>query len=276
MLGAAGMLGHMLLRVLAASPGWEVSGTVRSADDLAWLPADLRVFVQVNGDLTRPGAARAVIERTRPQVIVNAIGMLKQATDAGAMVAVNVLLPHRLARLAAAHGARLIHISTDCVFSGARGGYTEADVADADDLYGRAKRLGEPPAPTLTLRTSLIGPELGKRRGLLAWFLNETGPVAGYARARFSGLPTVTFAQLLRDHILPRPDLAGVWHISANPIAKLDLLRLVAAAWPHPIAIEPSERPVLDRSLDSSRFRTLTGWMPPAWPDLVAEMRASA
>jgi dTDP-4-dehydrorhamnose reductase len=275
-LGAGGMLGHTLLRVFADTPGCYVRGKVRDEAALARLPKTLRPLVGVMGDLTRGGALEAAIDRARPDVIVNAVGALKHVADPETMVAVNVLLPHRLARLAAARATRLIHIGTDCVFSGTRGGYAENDVADADDLYGRAKRLGEPSAPVLTLRTSLIGPELGAQRGLLGWFLEQTGPVPGYARAVFSGLPTITFAHLLRDHILPRPELTGVWHVSAEPISKLELLRLIAAVWPHPVSIEPTDSPVVDRSLDSSRFRALTGWMPPSWPDLVAQMGAAA
>lgn len=275
-LGAAGILGHMLLHVLAATPGLHVTGTVRDAASRARLPAHLRTLACITGDFTLPDTAQAMIDRAQPQVIVNALGALKQVTDPETAVAVNVLLPHRLARIAAASGSRLIHISTDCVFSGTRGSYAEDDLADADDLYGRAKRLGEPPAPALTLRTSLIGPELGTQRGLLGWFLAQAGPIPGYARAVFSGLPTVVFAEFVRDHVLPRANLAGVWHVSADPIAKLELLRLIADAWPHPIDIVPANTPVVDRSLDSSRLRTLTGWMPPAWPELVAQMRAAA
>ena len=275
-LGASGMLGHVLLRELACAPGIEAIGTVRDPAALARLPEGLRGCVRVGGDLTDPGVLEALLDADAPEVIGNAVGVLKQVSDSQAQIATNALLPHRLASAAAVRGARLIHVSTDCVFSGACGGYREADAPDAYDIYGRAKALGEPPAPALTLRTSLIGPELGAARGLLGWFLAQSGPVPGYARAVFSGLPTIVFARFLRDHILPRPDLTGVWHLSADPISKLDLLRLVATRWPHPIPILPAETPVLDRSLDSSRLRALTGWVPPSWPEMIDEMRASA
>ena len=276
MVGAAGMLGHVLLDVFANVRGTEVVGTVRDAAARGRLPERHRARIDIAGDLTDLDALRALLDRTDPTLIVNAAGALKHVSDPATMIAVNALLPHRLARLAAERGARLIHIGTDCVFSGVRGSYREEDIPDANDRYGRTKWLGEPDAPALTIRTSLIGPELGARRGLLGWFLGEPGPVPGYARAVFSGLPTITFARLLRDVIVPRPDLAGVWHVSAEPIAKLDLLHLIADAWPQSIAIVPQDTPVVDRSLDSSRFRALTGWVPPPWPDLVAQMRAAA
>ncbi len=274
--GAAGMLGHVLLDVFANVRGTEVVGTVRDAAARDRLSERHRARIDIAGDLTDLDALRALLDRTDPTLIVNAAGALKHVSDPATMIAVNALLPHRLARLAAERGARLIHIGTDCVFSGVRGSYREEDIPDANDRYGRTKWLGEPDAPALTIRTSLIGPELGARRGLLGWFLGEPGPVPGYARAVFSGLPTITFARLLRDVIVPRPDLAGVWHVSAEPIAKLDLLHLIADAWPQSIAIVPQDTPVVDRSLDSSRFRALTGWVPPPWPDLVAQMRAAA
>lgn len=276
MVGAAGMLGHVLLDVSANVRGTEVVGAVRDAAARDRLPERHRARIDIAGDLTDFYALRALLDRTDPTLIVNAAGALKHVSDPATMIAVNALLPHRLARLAAERGARLIHIGTDCVFSGVRGSYREEDIPDANDRYGRTKWLGEPDAPALTIRTSLIGPELGARRGLLGWFLGEPGPVPGYARAVFSGLPTITFARLLRDVIVPRPDLAGVWHVSAEPIAKLDLLHLIADAWPQSIAIVPQDTPVVDCSLDSSRFRALTGWVPPPWPDLVAQMRAAA
>ncbi len=277
MLGASGMLGHMVLRVFTQTPGCEALGTVRDAAALARLPAGLRDHAWIAGDLTREGVLEAALDRARPTLILNATGVLNRGTaPPETAIAVNALLPHRLTRLAAARGARLVHVSTDCVFAGTCGGYREEDSPDATDIYGRTKAMGELPAPALTLRASLIGPELGPGHGLLAWFLAQSGPIPGYTRAIFSGLPTIVFAEFLRDHVVPRPDLAGLYHLSAAPIAKHHLLRLMASAWPRDIGIVPTDRPVIDRSLDSSRLRAQTGWMPPAWPDLIAHMRAAA
>jgi len=170
-------------------------------------------------------------------------------------------------------GSRLVHISTDCVFSGAKGMYTEVDVADARDLYGLSKYLGEVDYPSaVTLRTSIVGHELGTAHGLVGWFLAQKGTVKGFTRAIFSGLPTVELARVVRDYVLPRPELRGVHHVSAEPISKYDLLQLVAEVYGKDVQLTPDDKLVIDRSLDSSRFRRLTGYAPAAWPELVRVM----
>lgn len=277
-LGATGMLGHTVLRLLAASAGIEVHGTARSADAARRLPEALRPRVQTGIDATDMDALARCIARIRPALVVNGVGIVKQlaaADDPLVSIPVNALLPHRLAALCRDAGARLVHVSTDCVFSGARGGYTEDDAPDPQDLYGRSKLLGEVDAPgVLTLRTSIIGPELGSAQGLVGWLLNAAGPVRGYTRAIFSGLPTVELARVLRDVVLPRPQLQGLYHLSAAPISKHELLGLVARAYGKAIDIVPSDTPVIDRSLDSGRFRAATGYAPPDWPELVRRMHA--
>jgi dTDP-4-dehydrorhamnose reductase len=194
-----------------------------------------------------------------------------------ATMELNARLPHRLARLAAATGGRLIHVSTDCVFSGTTGGYSESDPPDPVDLYGRSKVLGEPSGDgILSLRTSIVGHELASRQGLVEWFLAQAGPVTGYRRAIFSGMPTVVLADVLARVVLPRPDLGGLYHLSSAPISKLELLELVAQRYDCRAELQPSDEPAIDRSLDSSRFRTATGWQPPSWPELVDAMAADA
>jgi dTDP-4-dehydrorhamnose reductase len=175
-------------------------------------------------------------------------------------------------------GARLIHVSTDCVFTGQKGLYTEADLPDALDLYGRSKLMGEVDAANaITLRTSIIGEELaGGANGLVGWFLAQKGTVKGYRRAVFSGFPTVRLARIMRDVVAPRPDLHGLFHVSADPINKFDLLCLVRDAYGRDTEIIPDEALVIDRSLDSQRFRTATCFQPTSWPDLIDEMRAAS
>lgn len=276
-LGATGMLGSAVLRVFAARPGIEGVGSARSAGSLGRLPADVAARVVTGIDVENPDALVRLFARTRPDVVINCVELIKQlaeADDALAAIPINALLPHRLARLCGAADARLIHISTDCVFRGDRGGYTEADLPDACDLYGRSKLLGEVDYPNaVTLRTSIVGHELGSAHGLIEWFLAQPGPVKGYAKAVFSGLPTCELARVIADHVLPNPDLTGLWHVSAAPIDKLSLLRLVRDAYGRTTEIEPDDRVVIDRSLDSSRFRARTGYTPPGWPELVARMR---
>jgi len=277
-LGTSGMLGNAVFRVFAQDPAWTVWGSARSASVLQHFPQALRAHIVTGIDVENPDQLAALLQRTRPSLIVNCIGLIKQlaeASDPLSALPVNALLPHRLARLAALVGARLVHISTDCVFSGTRGGYVEGDAPDAQDLYGRSKLLGEVDYPNaITLRTSIIGHELASAHGLVGWFLAQQSAVRGYTRAVFSGLTTVELARLIRDHVAARPGLHGLYHVSAAPIDKYALLKSVAEVYGKTITIEPDDRLVIDRSLDSSRFRAATGYVPPSWPELVRTMHA--
>jgi dTDP-4-dehydrorhamnose reductase len=274
-LGATGMLGHTVLRVLAGSGHIDAWGAIRAGSPAA-LPAPVRKQVICGVDAESGDALAQAIATARPQAVINCVGVVKQlaaAEDPLAALPLNSMLPHRLARLCKLAGARLVHISTDCVFLGTKGLYSEDDPADARDLYGLSKYLGEVDYPNaITVRTSIIGPELRGAHGLVGWFLAQSGPVKGFTHAIFSGLSTVELAKVIRDYILPREELRGVHHVSAAPISKYDLLRLVAQTYQRDTQIVPVSEPVIDRSLDSSRFRGLTGYSPPAWPDLVRGM----
>jgi dTDP-4-dehydrorhamnose reductase len=276
-LGASGMLGHAVMRYFSDSPGYSVVGSARSANSLHRLPQELQIRITCGVDADNMDGLSELIARVRPNVVINCIGLIKQLPQSGdpvAAITINSLLPHRLLRLCDKTAARLIHVSTDCVFSGTRGMYREDDVADASDMYGRSKLLGElSEQGAVTLRTSIIGPELAGTHGLLAWFLSQRGRVKGFSRAIFSGLPTFELARVIRDFVLPRTDMLGLYHVSAKPISKHDLLCLIAQTYDLPISIEPDSALVIDRSLDSSRFQLLTGYVAPAWPDLVRAMR---
>lgn len=277
-LGASGMLGNAVLRFFAESPGFEAFGSARSASTLVRLPAELRERIVCGVDVENVDSLARLFAKVRPDVVINCVGLVKQlaeAEDPLLAIPINALLPHRLARLCQVAGARFVHISTDCVFTGAKGMYREEDAADAQDLYGRSKHLGEVDYENaVTLRTSIIGHELSSAHGLVGWFLAQTGQVRGFTRAVFSGLPTVELARVIRDHVLPHPELRGLHHVSAAPIAKFDLLKLVAQVYGLATVIVPDERLVIDRSLDSTSFRRLTGYAPPAWPELVHAMNA--
>jgi dTDP-4-dehydrorhamnose reductase len=189
-------------------------------------------------------------------------------------IPINSLLPHRLAQLCAIAGSRLLHVSTDCVFSGSKGMYKESEASDAHDLYGQSKYLGEVDySHAVTLRTSIIGREFTSAHGLIDWFLSQQGSVRGYTKAIFSGLPTVELARVMHDFVLPNPGLRGLYHVSAEPIDKYTLLQQVAQAYGKAIQIQPDERVAIDRSLDSTRFRAATGYAPPPWPELIVRMR---
>lgn len=275
-LGVTGMLGNAMLRVLAAREGLDVVGASRSTGAEKQFPNETKAEFVVGLDAESPDSLAAILARVRPDIVINCVGIVKQLDDAKSVLAslpINSLLPHRLARLCAIGGARLIHISTDCVFSGHAGNYVESDTPDATDVYGLSKLLGEVSDPhCITLRTSIIGHELRGGHSLLEWFLAQQGTVKGFTRAIFSGLPTVELARVVADHVLPQPELSGLYHVSATPIAKFDLLQLIAAEYDKEIDIVADGQLVIDRSLDSARFRAATGYVPPAWPQLVADM----
>ena len=252
-------------------------GTVRSQRAASLLAPHLRDRLIVGLDVADVDALAKLLGDVRPDVVVNCIGLVKQLDDASdplAAIPVNAILPHRLARLCNLIGARLIHISTDCVFSGARGNYVETDHPDAQDLYGRSKLLGEVIcANAVTLRTSIIGTELEGAHSLVGWFLARQGRVNGFAKAFFSGLPTVELARIIRDHVVPNNGLRGLYHVGSTPISKFELLHLVAEAYDKSIIIERNESFILNRSLDSRRFFEATGYSVPDWPTLVRSMR---
>jgi dTDP-4-dehydrorhamnose reductase len=275
-LGASGMLGNAVLRYFATRTEHEVVGIVRSAGSARLLPESVQDKIALGGDVDDVDALVRMFDRHRPTVVVNCVGLVKQLGDAKdplAAIPVNAVLPHRLARLCALAGARLVHLSTDCVFTGDKGMYREGDLPDAQDVYGRTKLLGEVDYPhALTLRTSIIGHELASHHSLVCWFLSQCGPVRGYSQAIFSGLPTVEIARVIDEYVLDRPELRGLYHLSAEPIDKFSLLQLVAKTYGKQTGITEDRALVIDRSLDSTRFRNATGYRPEPWPDLVRRM----
>lgn len=271
------MLGHTLFRHLAQDIRLDVYATVRSAEDLSdWLSTDWRKKVLKNVDALNSDSLTKVFTDVSPDLVVNCIGVIKQipkAQDPLATITTNALLPHRIALLCRAVGSRLIHVSTDCVFDGEKGGYLEGDVSNAHDLYGRTKFLGEVAYPhCITLRTSIIGHELKGNYGLVEWFLSQKARVRGFRRAIYSGLPTSELARIIADYVIPNSKMKGLYHVSSDPISKYELLKLINVQYDKNIEIEPEDSIRLDRSLDSTRFRSLTGYNPPSWPDLVRGM----
>lgn len=278
-LGVSGMLGNAMFQVFSAAPQFQVFGSARSASARRHFAAHLQQQILCGVDVENQDGLTRLFGAVRPDVVINCVGLVKQLADVDDpmyTIPINSLLPHRLAALCKVAGARLIHISTDCVFSGDKGGYLESDVPDADDLYGRSKLLGEVDAPhAFTVRTSIIGRELEGNRSLINWFLSQQGSARGYSRAIFSGLPTVVLAGVIRDVIIPRPDLHGVYHVAAAPISKLALLQLVADVYGKQITLVPDEQLVIDRSLDAGRFRGATGYTAPEWREMITAMHAN-
>ncbi len=274
------MLGHSLMSEFGALGSFEVHGSARDIGLLPeYLPADLLARVILGVDASNLDSVRHALGEVQPDVVVNCIGVIKQdpaVDDAVNTINVNSLFPHVLARECARHNARLIHISTDCVFSGRRGNYAESDLPDPSDLYGRSKLLGEvTAAPHLTLRTSIIGHELGTTRSLVDWFLSQSRVVKGFAKAMYSGLTTTEFARVLAREIFPRSEMAGLFHVTSTPISKYDLLRLIAVEYGWEGQLVRDDAVVIDRTLSAEPFFALTGYCAPSWPEMLAEMHRS-
>lgn len=275
-LGGDGMLGHQLLKSLAQRH--EVKVTLRQ---------DLEAYSSCklfNHDNAYTGIDIRSLERLvevmadfRPEAVINAVGIVKQRSDAKESIPsleINALLPHRLAVLCKGIGARLIHLSTDCIFSGKRGNYLESDPSDAEDLYGKTKYLGEVhEANSLTLRTSIIGQELSRHTSLLDWFLAQTGTVKGFTEAIYTGFTTLEMSRIIESMLINHPEACGVYQVSSDPINKYELLLLIKEKLGLDIEIVPDKVFCCDRSLDSSRFRAEFNYTPPSWTAMIEELR---
>jgi dTDP-4-dehydrorhamnose reductase len=279
-LGGSGMLGHQLCCVL--SKRHEVRATFH--DDSKYyerynlLPQDR----MIGGlDVGEWPLFSKTLKEINPDVVINAVGIVKQrdeAKQAAPSIEVNALFPHRLADLCHDTRVRLIQISTDCVFSGFKGGYSEIDLPDPVDLYGRTKLLGEVNREgCLTLRTSIIGWELRQRAGLLEWFASQRGKtIKGYAKAVYSGISTMVLSGLIGDLIETRPELAGLYHVASEPISKYELLVRLRdrLSWAD-IRIEKDDAFHCDRSLAGQRFEIITGWKAPTWEKMIDELAST-
>jgi len=276
-LGVTGMLGSTVFKQFFNDKELKVWGTLRSTNGLQYFPQHTHEHLLSNIDVLEQDSLVDVLEKVRPDVVINCVGLIKQLADANdplVALPINTMLPHRLAKLCALANARLIHISTDCIFNGRKGMYTEDDISDAEDLYGKSKYIGElhdlPHA--VTLRTSILGHELNSHTSLLDWFLSQTGTVTGYKKAIFSGLPTDEMANVIKDYVMPNSRLKGLYHVSVNPIDKYSLLNLIADVYGKKVEILADDKVQIDRSLDSKKFQQLTGYVPPSWRELIEKM----
>jgi len=274
-LGATGMLGHRVVASFAAA-GHEVHGAVRDPERARQLglTEPLHAFDAFDDD-----ALPELVAAVEPSAVINAVGLVKQLEEAARpipAIAINSLFPHRLAEVCEAHDAKLIHVSTDCVFSGelpAPAAYSETSPPDPRDLYGRSKLLGEVTAPpALTLRTSIVGRELERASGLLEWFAAQDGKaVKGFTNAIFSGLTTSALAVVMEEILRDHRDISGLYQVSADPISKFDLLTRLRDVLGLDCEIEPVAEPSVNRALDSSAFRERTGIQIPSWTAMLAE-----
>jgi dTDP-4-dehydrorhamnose reductase len=278
-LGGEGMLGHkMFQRLVARFP--DTACTIRGRlDDPFFSKIDLfrsgRVLQQVDAmDLSSLGHLLSSLE---PAYVVNCVGIIKQRSEASQAIpsiTLNALLPHMLVEMTRGWGGRVIHVSTDCVFSGKRGRYTEDDPSDAEDLYGKTKYLGELTAENgLTLRTSIIGRELASFGSLLEWFLSQQGKrVRGFTRVLYSGVTTNYLSGLVGDIIADSLDLVGLYQVTSPTLSKHDLLCRLRDAYGMAVDIVPDDSEVSDRSLVGDRFIAATGYRQPSWPELIEQL----
>jgi dTDP-4-dehydrorhamnose reductase len=277
--GGEGMLGHKMFQALLSRYPDTACTVVGSLCEPFYRKIDLfrqgRVIEKVDAmDLS---SISQNLRELRPRFLVNCIGVIKQREEAKAAIpsiTLNSLLPHKLAEIAREWSGRVIHFSTDCVFSGKRGRYTEVDPSDAEDLYGKSKYLGEVASENaLTLRTSIIGRELAHFRSLLEWFLGQKGKtIRGFKRVIYSGVTTNYLAELVGTLVADHPSLSGLYQVTSPSISKYDLLCMLRDAYKLDVGIVPDEQEVSDRSMVGERFLRATGYKYPKWPDLVGQL----
>ena len=270
------MLGHKLVQQLKKD--FDVWATVRGKF------AEIEKYgffrpqnIFENVDVNNAETLENVFKKVQPQVVINAAGIIKQlpiSKDIVKTLSVNSIFPHRLREMAEAVNARLITIGTDCVFSGTKGNYNEREIPDALDLYGQSKHFGELDGEnSLTLRTSIIGRELTTVNSLVEWFLSNRGKqVKGFINALYSGFTTNYLAEILTEVIIKHRNLSGLYHVSSEVIDKYSLLQLLKKSYKIDIEIEPFEDFYIDRSLNSAKFRNITGWQPPTWEKMIWQM----
>jgi dTDP-4-dehydrorhamnose reductase len=278
-LGVTGMLGNAVFKYFSAHAPHAVYGTLRSASSLKNFDEAQSGFILSGVDVLDHDSLTRAFAKVKPDLVINCVGLIKQLADAKdplTALPINAMLPHRLSSLCEVAGARLIHISTDCVFSGEKGMYREEERSDCDDLYGKSKFIGEihDKPHVVTLRTSIIGHEMNSSASLVDWFLSQQGSVKGFTKAIFSGLPTVELARVMLEFVVPNTQLSGLFHVSVNPIDKFTLLTEVADVYRKDIEIVADDALVIDRSLDSSKFREAVGYLPPSWRELIEFMHS--
>jgi len=275
-LGATGLLGNTLFNLLIRGNKYHPIGTIRKNESKFFFTKPHRENLVVCSDVNDEVELDKLFEKTNPDVVINCISLdgnnFKKKSTFDYMMIYSIL-PHRLSKLCAASNSRLIHISSDGVFSGEKGNYQEQDIPDSRELYGLVKYLGElRESHTVTLRTSLIGHSLRENHGILDWFLAQNDSCQGFRNVIFSGLPTIELSIVIRDYIIANSNLSGLYHVAAKPISKYDLLNEIALVYKKDIKILPVSSPALDRSLNPVHFYEVAGYAAPEWPDLVKFM----
>jgi len=275
-LGASGMLGSAIINVLSEKQNWRVLGTVRSNNSKKFFsPKIASNLIEVNNIINLDCLVK-IFDKAKPDVVINCISLRKELlkkADPLMMIPIYSLLPHQLSRLCKETGVRLVQMSSDGVFSGKKGNYKEDDAKDSEDIYGVAKKLGELDEPhTVTIRTSIIGHEIGSKNGLVEWFLSQKKKCECFSGAIFSGFPTVEIAKIIKNIIIPNKQLKGIYHIASKPISKCELLTLIIKEYGLKIKLTSNKKIKINRSLNADRFHLVTGYVSPDWKDLIKSM----
>jgi len=276
-LGVTGLIGSTLARSLALDKEMQVLGSTRKVEFNSALVGLHDEQIYKNISIENMDSVVAMLEKSRPSVVINCAGITKHLAESNnpiTALSVNSIFPHRLAKLCSLMGIRLIHISSDCVFSGTTGFYSESSITDALDLYGRSKALGEivDQGNSITLRTSTIGHEIETRFGLLEWFLHQNNMCHGFSKAIFSGLTTFELARVIKNIVISSPKISGLYNIAAEPISKYDLLGLIANVYRKDVEIIKNHEFVIDRSLSPKKFFESTGYIAPSWINMIRDM----
>lgn len=273
-LGASGLVGNMVFRVLSEDNSYYTYGTIRSdVSKKYFIPLLSKNLITVDNILS-PNNILALINKIQPNIIINCISIGRPIPHEFSLLLPSLaLFPRRLYYFCELMGIRLINISSDGVFSGKLGNYSETDVPDAQDPYGQSKLLGEVLGNALTFRTSFIGPELFHKMGLLEWVLSNSGTCAGYSSSIFSGVTTLEFSKFLKNVAIPNKKLAGIFHLASTPCSKFDLLNMIKIEYGLDLEIYPEVSLVVDRSLNASLLEFATGYTAPSWGDMLRSLR---
>jgi len=276
-LGGNGMIGHKMYQVLSKNylDTWVLFK--KQIDQINFSEIFNKDKVIENFDLIQFDKLKIILDNISPDVIINAAGVTIRRginDDMYKSILINSALPHFLDNWTKINNKRLIHFSTDCVFSGKKDFYTEASVTDAEDTYGKTKALGEVVSKnSVTLRGSMIGRELENKTELLEWFLNQNKTtVNGYTNVIYSGITTFRMANYVDKIIRDFPDMHGIYNVSSNSITKYELVNLFNSYFNNESSIIPDNSYTSNKDLDSSKFYKDTGLIKPNWKELVEEL----
>jgi dTDP-4-dehydrorhamnose reductase len=277
-LGASGMLGHKFMQTISATNRYHVYGTVRSTNSsrVRRIPQNANTTLVGDIDSDNLGRLHTLLKEVKPVAVVNCIGIVKQLPEGNQplpCIKINSLLPHQLAEMTREVGSRLFHFSTDCVYSGTKGYYNETDATDPQDIYGKSKALGEISGPgCVTIRSSIIGPELDSHLGLFEWLCLQKGKsVKGYRKALYTGFTTTAMSNVLLMLIEKFPEMTGIWNVASDPISKYDILCKINDVLNLGIKIDADETYAVNRTLDGRKFQTATGFTPPSWDEMIRQ-----